>query len=227
MKKEKINVIIPAAGIGRRMKSYGPKPLIKIGNSTIIKNQINLLQTYIPDINIVLVCGFKAERLMNETPPNILKVENELYQDTNVVRSIGMGLRVVGSTSKVMVVYGDLVFNSAAIKNIPLTKSCIVTTDQGMGDEEVGCVIDKHNKLTNLMYDLPSKWGQIALFVDKELELLKQLCWDEKNSTKFGFEIINQIMDKGGSFTCVYDKNIKIVDIDSSKDILKAKEILL
>ena len=62
MKKEKINVIIPAAGIGRRMKSYGPKPLIKIGNSTIIKNQINLLQTYIPDINIVLVCGFKAER---------------------------------------------------------------------------------------------------------------------------------------------------------------------
>ena len=55
MKKEKINVIIPAAGIGRRMKSYGPKPLIKIGNSTIIKNQINLLQAYIPDINIVLV----------------------------------------------------------------------------------------------------------------------------------------------------------------------------
>ena len=119
MKKEKINVIIPAAGIGRRMKSYGPKPLIKIGNSTIIKNQINLLQTYIPDINIVLVCGFKAERLMNETPSSILKVENELYQETNVVRSIGMGLRVVGSTSKVMVVYGDLVFNSAAIKNIP------------------------------------------------------------------------------------------------------------
>ena len=80
MKKEKINVIIPAAGIGRRIKSYGPKPLIKIGNSTIIKNQINLLQAYIHDINIVLVCGFKAERLMNETPSNILKVENELYQ---------------------------------------------------------------------------------------------------------------------------------------------------
>ena len=61
----------------------------------------------------------------------------------------------------------------------------------------------------------------------KELELLKQLCWDEKNYTKFGFEIINQIINKGGNFQCIQNPNIKIVDIDSSKDIQKAKEILL
>ena len=222
-----INVIIPAAGIGRRMKSYGPKPLIKIGNSTIIKNQISVLQTYIPNANIILVCGFKADRLMNETPSNILKIENERYKQTNVVRSIGMGLRAVTNSFPVMIVYGDLVFNSEAIKHIHLKKSCIVVTDQGMGDEEVGCVMDHHRMLTNLMYDLPYKWGQIALFVNKELELLKELCWDERNSTKFGFEIINQIIDKGGNFKCVYNDKIKIVDIDSSKDILKAKEILL
>ena len=40
MSSDQLTVIIPAAGIGRRMKSYGPKSLIKIGNSTIIKNQI-------------------------------------------------------------------------------------------------------------------------------------------------------------------------------------------
>ena len=77
------------------------------------------------------------------------------------------------------------------------------------------------------MYDLPNKWGQIAVFVGKELGLLKQLCWDEKNYTKFGFEIINQILNKGGRFQCIQNPNIKIVDIDSSKDIQKAKEILL
>ena len=70
----KTTIIIPAAGAGRRMKSYGPKPLIKVGDSTVIKNQISLLKTYIPDSRIVLVCGFKAERLMNETPPFILKI---------------------------------------------------------------------------------------------------------------------------------------------------------
>ena len=210
------------------MKSYGPKPLIKIGNSTIIKNQINLLQAYIPDINIVLVCGFKAERLMNETPSNILKVENELYEQTNVVRSIAMGLRISGDCSKVMVVYGDLVFNSETLRSISFKESSIIVTDSTMGVDEVGCIIDESDQtLTNLMYDLPEKWGQISVFVNKELELLKQLCWDEKNNTKFGFEIINQILEKGGKFKCVQNSKIKIVDIDSSKDIPRAKEILL
>ena len=228
MRSDSVSVIIPAAGMGRRMKSYGPKPLIKIGNSTIIKNQVSLLKSYIPNSNIILVCGFRAEKLMNETPSHILKVENELYEQTNVVRSIAMGLRISGDCSKVMVVYGDLVFNSETLRSISFKESSIVVTDSTMGVDEVGCIIDESDQtLTNLMYDLPEKWGQISVFVNKELELLKQLCWDEKNNTKFGFEIINQILERGGKFKCVQNSKIKIVDIDSSKDIPRAKEILL
>ena len=228
MRSDSVSVIIPAAGMGRRMKSYGPKPLIKIGISTIIKNQVSLLKSYIPNSNIILVCGFRAEKLMNETPSHILKVENELYEQTNVVRSIAMGLRISGDCSKVMVVYGDLVFNSETLRSISFKESSIIVTDSTMGVDEVGCIIDESDQtLTNLMYDLPEKWGQISVFVNKELELLKQLCWDEKNNTKFGFEIINQILEKGGKFKCVQNSKIKIVDIDSSKDIPRAKEILL
>jgi len=227
-KHNNIGVIIPAAGMGRRMKSYGPKPLIQIGNSTIIKNQISLLQTYIGSTALVLVCGFKATTLMNETPQYILKIENERYEETNVARSIGLGLRVIATASKVIVIYGDLVFNSATIKSLDLEQSSIVVAGPDMGENEVGCIIDhEHQQLSNLMYDLPYKWGQIAIFMGKELELLKHLCWDEKNYTKFGFEIINQILYKGGSFKCIQNPNIKIVDIDNSKDIEKAKEILL
>ena len=227
-KQHNIGVIIPAAGMGRRMKSYGPKPLIQIGNSTIIKNQISLLQTYIGSTTLVLVCGFKATMLMNETPQSILKIENEKYEDTNVARSIGLGLSVVATASKVIVIYGDLVFNSDALRNLDCEESSIIIAGPDMGENEVGCIIDHDTKqLANLMYDLPYKWGQIAVFMNKELSLLKQLCWDEKNYNKFGFEIINQILYKGGEFKCIQNPNIKIVDIDNSKDIEKAKEILL
>ena len=61
----------------------------------------------------------------------------------------------------------------------------------------------------------------------KELELLKDLCWEEKNYKKFGFEIINEIIKQGGEFQCIQNNNIKIIDIDYSRDIQKAKEILL
>jgi len=223
---ERLNIIIPAAGMGRRMKSYGPKALIKIGSSTVINNQISILKTYFPDCYITLVCGFKASTLMDETPNYILKVENENYQNTNVARSIGMGLRVLSNSSKVIIIYGDLVFNAETIKSISLDKSSIVITNQTMGEDEVGCVIDDQ-ELRNLMYDLPIKWGQISIFVGKELNLLKRICWNEKNKTKFGFEVINEIIQQGGKFQCIQNDSIKIIDIDNSKDIQKAKEILL
>lgn len=227
MSKKHIGVIIPAAGMGRRMKSYGPKPLIRIGNSTVIKNQIHLINTYITHPLIVLVCGFKAESLMNQTPASILKIENERYEETNVARSIGMALRVIDTCSKIIIIYGDLVFNSATLKNLKFDESSLIVTEEGMGDEEVGCVIDEHNRVSNLMYDLPIKWSQIGIFMGRELQLLKRLAWEEKNQNKFGFEIINQIIEQGGKFKCISNKNIKIVDIDNSKDIQKAKEILL
>ena len=91
----------------------------------------------------------------------------------------------------------------------------------------MGCIVDKHNYLTHLMYDLPDKWGQIAVFTGKELEYLRQFCWEDKNACRFGFEVMNQIIDKGGKFLCISNDKIKMVDIDSSKDIQKAKEILL
>ena len=163
---------------------------------------------------------------MDETPNYILKVENENYQNTNVARSIGMGLRVLSNSSKVIIIYGDLVFNAETIKSISLDKSSIVITNQTMGEDEVGCVIDDQ-ELRNLMYDLPIKWGQISIFVGKELNLLKRICWNEKNKTKFGFEVINEIIQQGGKFQCIQNDSIKIIDIDNSKDIQKAKEILL
>ena len=226
MNTESLNIIIPAAGMGRRMKSYGPKASIKVGSSTVINNQISILKTYFPNAHITLVCGFKASTVMDETPNYILKVENENYQNTNVARSIGIGLRVLSNSSKVVIIYGDLVFNAETIKSISVDRSSIIITNKSMGDDEVGCVVEG-DELRNLMYDLPIKWGQISVFVGKELKLLKQLCWNDNNKTKFGFELINEIIQQGGSFQCIKNDNIKIIDIDNSKDIQKAREILL
>ena len=183
-----ITVIIPAAGVGKRMKSYGPKPLIMVGESTVINMQIATIKSNINARDIILVCGFKADKLMNETPDSIVKIENESYEDNNVIRSIGIALRATRDTDTVVIVYGDLVFNSAAIEHLNLEKSCVVIDNDHMTDDEIGCIIDKRGNLANMMYDLPIKWG--------------------------------------GAFECIRHKDIKIVDIDTSKDIKIAIGIL-
>jgi len=226
-RKTKISVIIPAAGAGKRMKSYGPKSLIKVGKSTIVSNQIHLINSHIPDSDIVLVCGFKSEKLMNETPSSIIKIENELYEETNVVRSIGMGLRATGKSDIVIVIYGDLVFNEEMLKSINTEESSVVIDSGTMSDNEVGCIINEEGYLESIMYDLPDKWAQVLILKGQELKIFRSLSWDKKNYRKFGFEIINEVIKRGGSFKALRGDNIKVIDIDNSKDIPRAKEILL
>jgi len=219
-----IDVLIPAAGLGRRMKSYGPKPLIEIGNTNILQHQLSILKRceHISIKNTILVCGFEANKLMNNSPEDIIKIENENYMTTNVVRSIGMGLRA--TTQEVLIIYGDLIFNVACIDAINLNRSCLVVGDT-MTDEEVGCIVNKRDYVENLMYDLPTKWCQIAFFAGKELKLLKKHCWNSLHFNFLGFEIINKIIEDGGKFKACTNNNVKAIDIDTFKDLDRVRTI--
>jgi choline kinase len=220
-----IDIVIPAAGLGKRMKSYGPKPLIAIkNNQTIIDNQLRIFKKFLPNANIILVCGFQADTLMNNTPNNIIKVENERHTTTNVVRSLGLGLRA--SQRDVLLVYGDLVFNDFCLDTLNLNKSSLLVEDNCMGKQEVGCTIGKNNKLEYMMYDLPKKWGQMVFLKGRELSMFKEICWNPENYNMFGFEAINQVLSMGGEFTCCSNKKAKAMDIDSSKDLERVSEIV-
>ena len=76
-----------------------------------------------------------------------------------------------------------------------------------------------------MMYDLDMKWNQMIYLQGRELEIFKKECQDRKNKKKFGFEIINNVIDSGGKIKCIVDKSIKVVDIDTSKDLLRASII--
>jgi len=224
---KRIGIIIPAAGLGKRMKSRGPKPLIKITeDTTILQNQIKNIQEAFDDHSVVLVCGFEADKLMGEAPSDFIKVENELYEDTNVARSIAIALRTMSSLERVLIIYGDLVFNRSALEALNYSTSSIFALGDFIGEEEVGCIINGKGNLEHMMYDLPHKWAQMAYFQGKELNYLKQIVWNRNNNKLFGFEVINKIIEKGGQFACRYAKDIEIVDVDTSKDIQKARKIL-
>lgn len=223
--KTPIDVVIPAAGLGKRMKSYGPKPLIKLKNGCrIIDNQLKIIKSIIPNANIILVCGFEAISLMNNTPSDIIKVENEHYETTNVVRSIGMGLRAC--QRDVLILYGDLVFNSETIENMNFNKSSLFASPNIMKNSEVGCIVNNKGKVENLMYDLDNKWGQIIFLKSRELDIFKKICWNPDNYNMFGFEAINEMVSNGGVISACSDDDARIIDIDSSKDLEKVREII-
>ncbi len=223
-KHDSITVIIPAAGEGRRMKSYGPKPLIQLTKGTILDRQVKLIDKVLGPVDFIIVAGFECDKLMDSCPERFIKVENENYSITNVSRSLSIALRSV-SADRVLIIYGDLVFNEEALLKMDFSTSCTSAGIDHDRNNEVGCILDANNNIVNMMYDLDMKWNQMIYLQGRELEIFKKECQDRKNKKKFGFEIINSVIDSGGKIKCIVDKSIKVVDIDTSKDLLRASII--
>lgn len=222
-----MSVIIPAAGLGTRMKSYGPKSLIKINDTTIIEQQIKYINKFFYRPQIILVVGYQAEKVkLALKKKKITVVENKDWATTNVVSSIGLGLQH-SIYNNVLIIYGDLVFNECTLK-VPFGAYSMILTDTYglMKDEEVGCTVSG-NVVEHMMYDLPNKWAQIAYFTNKEKVLLDKISTEKKYDNYFGFEIINMIINSGGQFAVYNNQDIRITDIDSSKDLLRVEDILL
>lgn len=220
-----VHVIIPSAGIGRRMKSYGCKSLLNIKNKKLIDIQLDYINDRFPNNETILITGFDSERLMNHSPNNIVKIENEKYYENNVVRSIGIGLRATKDNDHILIVFGDILLNEKSLSLIDHNQSSIIISDH-MSDNEVGCNINYKGFLEYMMFDLPNKWGHIIYLTSKELDLFKKIIWSKNKDKKFCFEIINEVVNNGGKFKCIQDKDIKVIDIDTSKDLQKAQEFI-
>ena len=220
-----VHVIIPSAGIGRRMKSYGCKSLLNIQDKKLIDIQLDHVNNRFPNNEIILITGFDSERLMNHSPDNIIKIENEKYYENNVVRSISIGLRAAKDNQYVLIIFGDILLNMKALDLINQNESSIVISNH-MSDNEVGCNINSKGQLEYMMFDLPNKWGHIIYLTGKELDLFKKHTWNKNKDKKFCFEIINDIVNQGGRIKCIIDDDIKVMDIDTSKDLQKAQEFI-
>ena len=220
-----IHVIIPSAGIGRRMKSYGCKSLLNIKNEKLLDIQIKNIANAIPNYEIILITGFDSERLMSQSPQDIIKIENEKYYENNVVRSISIGLRATKENDHILIIFGDVLLNEETLAKIDYQQSSIIISSY-MSDNEVGCNINNKGNLEYMMFDLPNKWGHIIYLTSKELDLFKKNVWSKYKDKKFCFEIINDIVTQGGKFKCIIDDDIRVMDIDTSKDLQKAQEFI-
>lgn len=223
---QQYSIIIPAAGMGRRMRSYGPKALLKINETKdVITNQLEIIRHSFRKYEVILVTGFESDKLMNHVPNWIVKIENERYEETNVLRSIGMGLRAA-RCDKVLIIYGDLALSSKIFDGSSLyDKSTVFISENQLMTEEIGCTIN-NKEIEFFCYHLPMIWAQIVYLTGKELKLLQTLAWNRDNERLFGFEAMNEILERGGKFLAqIIPKDIPFVDIDSSKDLQTARRI--
>ena len=220
-KENPLSVIIPAAGMGHRMKSYGPKCLLPVNqHQTILDKIIDSTYDAYPFSEIIVVVGFESDRIIKTLNRKIRIVENQNYKTTNIVESLRLGINNSVNDS-LLIIYGDLIFNTNCLNDVTKHGSAMVVDTKGrFGEEEIGVtVVD--GLVTRFAYGLRSKWAHIAYLEDKEFEMFKDLCQEKVNNKMYPFELFNTILNMGGSFKSIEPKGMTIKEIDSLKDMQK------
>lgn len=215
-----IQAVILAAGVGARTKSYEPRCLLKFGKKTILENQIEILTERFSKCDITVVAGCEANKVIKKIGKTARIVENQLFESTNSGESLRLA---VNNTlhDTIMFMHGDLVISEGIFDKIDLGKSFLLIDDQDKFEEkEVGVTV-VNNCATVLSYNLPTKWCQIAYLAPNETAILRKIFAKPDLNTKFllTFEVINKIIEMGGSFECYNIGNNYIKEIDSLKDI--------
>jgi len=215
-----IQIIILAAGVGSRTKSYEPRCLLKYNNKTILDNQLNIFKNKFTNGEISIVCGFDSSRMIKKIDKQARVIENQIYETSNNGESLRLGVNN-SLLENIIFLHGDLVISEDIFDKISFDKSFIFVDSGNKFDEkEVGVTV-VNSKATILSYSLPTKWCQIAYLAENETNILRKLFLKQDFNAKIllTFEIINKIIENGGAFECYEVGNSFIKEIDSLKDI--------
>lgn len=206
------------------MSTYGPKSLLKLRNGeSILERQLSLIDDAFNSYEVILVTGYQAEKVMNATPRHVVKIENTDYKTTNIVRSIGLGLRAA-TTDNVVILHGDVVFNKQCLR-APFDLDSFAIISQSLKTDEVGCTVN-NGMVEHIFYDLPLHWSQIIYLTGKDLNIFSKIVWNKENSHLYHFEVLNECIDKGAKIKAIAPRGAVSVDVDTSKDMGLAEEVV-
>lgn len=229
------SIIIPAAGIGKRMKSYGPKALIRLVDNNVLARQLSILQSIYPKNDIVIVAGFednkikefvnnwKNERIVGSRDVKV--ITNKRYLETNVAKSIAMATEYCDKEDY-LIVYGDLVFTPETFSDINWQRSGVLLDNNKQFDKlEAGVIINQNSQISKFCYDSDIKWAQVAYLKKEHMAMFLELMDSPVRSKYFTFEIFNLMLEQM-NFKPYYNETGKIVELDYSEDIQAAKKLV-
>lgn len=224
-KAVKISVVIPAAGLGRRMKSYGPKSLLRLGSENVLRRQVRLIRKNLPGCDIVVVVGFEAVRVRRSLPAGVKVVVNDGFETNNVAHSIALGLAACRHP-RALVIYGDLVFNDSLLAPFARPSgSAVVVDSQGrLRPGEVGVTV-ADSLAHYFCFGMPVKWGQVVYLDESDKARFEEFVARPGKGRYFGYEVLNALIDTGSVFHAVEPQGMLLAEVDSSKDLTAAREI--
>ncbi len=234
-----MKAVILAAGRGSRLGTKGkeqPKSMIKIGEKSIIHNQIQTCLEY--GINdFVVVVGYQMDVLKSHIlellkPDQVTFVENPIYATTNTLYSLWLCRDLF--TDDFIYFNADIFFGGKMLDLFNNSQTSeFILEEKKCGAEEVKLVIDKNMDISFIGKQIePEKCAGefigIAKFARNDLKLLENRLTEcvDKNLGNNYFEYAVNLMLSETTLKAVPSQDLPCIEIDFPEDLEKAKTII-
>lgn len=159
------NVVILAAGMGTRLGRPHPKPLTPLADGrSILRRQLDYLRaSFVDEVHISVVVGFKMGLIMEAAAGDATFVYNELYDQTNTSKSLLKALRLA-PPGDVLWLNGDVVFVPGLLdeirRHVDRGRTFVAVNTASVADEEVKYTVDGDGYVKDLSKQVVGGLGE-------------------------------------------------------------------
>ena len=219
---DKIDIIIPCAGMGLRTGLKKPKCLLKFRNIHMILRQIGILKKNYK-CNITVVTGFESCKVREILPKDVNEIYNKNYENTNVAYSIGLALKEI-NCKNALIFYGDLIYSN----NIKIDCSNnynYIAIDNNNDKNGIGVSVTD-GIINHFNYGLPFKWSHISKINEIAISYFKTIVEEKQKYKWFSFELFNKMIEDGHKFYPININGLKVIEINNLEDLKLANKII-
>lgn len=217
-----LTVIILGSIYAYRMKTSGAKPLYHIENQKrTIDHIIEDINEVFPKSEKIITIGFEAQKVINYLK-DVRFIENQLYNTTNTAEEVRLALNAT-LNEKILIINSDIVFEKSILNGLNLNKSFVFSQEND--DNNIISVNVVDGKITYFTYNNPIKWCNMIYLTGRELNMVKKIGSKYPYSTYYFFEILNEVIDRGGVLNNIdttgtsFKKFYSIAKLNENSDI--------
>ena len=220
------NIIIIGAKPIKGMRSVGAISNVPIcGKRSVLDLQLQNLNKKFTCDNIVYVSGYMGDSIQEvNRKHSISYINNTNYDTKNNAHSLRLTLPHLYKHDCTLILFSKILFNYHIFDNLNRKQTSAIFIDNNPKNlYKIGCNINtKSGTINNLFYGLNNRLCGIYFLRGKEHELLLKMLEDQHNIDNFFiFEIINAIIESGGSFCPSLVEHKLVNQIDSNHALKK------
>lgn len=229
--------VILAAGKGSRLGDAAkglPKPLVKVGEYSLIHRQIKNLQAAGVD-QFLVVCGHRADELMDhvrEIAPDAKFVYNADYATTNTLQSLHCAMPSIGPMD-FYYLNADVLFGSSLIAMLNAPGNQLAVEVKPCAEEEVKVIVNNQNHIRSISKKLKPEQclGEFIGIAKFGSEFYNDFAEVLASEVELGhgndyFEAALHILCKEHLLHAVDITGEPVIEIDFPADLERAKEIV-